>query len=229
LWRRITSRPARLLYLGILVIVIVPGIALRVEAALFERRVLKVVSALSSLRIGVTPKAEVISRMAGIKIDESSRGNSEGNSLVMGSRGVCDADECFWIEVSSPMSYVWGLHVFGSVDSKTMFSVLNLWGFQARSLDAHVNLTSGKVSSLGYRLILSTAHADIPGALIIKVSSRKNLTDWELDHVADESPNYRVSHYFKWPALSTNIDFTPDAPTEVVSHAFDLKLQCVWS
>ncbi|MBZ5666008.1 MAG: hypothetical protein LAO30_15510 [Acidobacteriia bacterium] len=61
LWKRLTSRPARLLYLGILLIVGVPGIALRVEAALFARRILKVTSVLSSLRIGVTPKDEVLS------------------------------------------------------------------------------------------------------------------------------------------------------------------------
>lgn len=229
LWRRLTSRPARLFYIGVLIIVVISGITLRVEAVLFERRVHKVMSTLSSLRVGVTPKAEVLSRMAGVKIDESSLGNSMGSSLVMRSRGVCDADKCFWIEVSSPMSDVWGLDVFGRVDSKTMFLVWGSLGFRLRSLDANVKVNSDKVSSLGYLLILSTPDPGYPGVLRIKVSSRKNLADRLLDYIADESPNYQVSHYFKWPRLFTDIDFTPDAPTELVSHAFNLKLQCVWS
>ncbi len=229
LWRRLTSRPARLFYLGVLIIVVISGITLRVEAVLFERRVLKVMSALSSLRVGVTPKAGVLSRMAGIKIDESSRGNSEGNSLVMGSRGVCEADECFWIEVASPRLSNWALRRAGGAGYETLFSVLSSLGFRLRSLDAHVNLTFGRVSSLGYRLILSTPDPGYPGALMIKISSRKDLADQRLDDITDESPNYQVSHYFKWPRLFTDIDFTPDAPTELMNHAFDLKLQCVWS
>lgn len=228
LWRRTTSRPARLLYLGVLVIVIVPGIALRVEAALFERRAHKVMSALSSFRIGVTPKAEVLSRMSGFRVERISRGNSAEDSHGLMSRGNCEFDECFWINASSPRLSDWVLRRAGSTGYETLFSVVNLLGFRLRSLDAYVNLNSGKVSGFGYRLVLSTPHADVPGAVIIRVSSRKDLTDWKLDYVADESPNYQVSHR-KWPVLNADVYFTRDAPPALLSHAFDLNLQCVWS
>src|SRR5208282_2509073 len=119
LWRRITSRPALLLYLGVLIIVVVPGIALRVEAALFERRVLKVMSALSNLRIGVTPKDEVLSRMAGFKVNERSRGSSK-----------CEADECLSIEVSSPKLSDWLLRKASWSGHYSLYSVLSWWGFR---------------------------------------------------------------------------------------------------
>ena len=100
-------------------IVIVPGIALRVEAALFERRVLKVISALSSSRIGVTPKDDVLARMAGFKVNERSRGNSR-----------CEADECLSIELSSPKLSDWLLRKAGWSGHYNLFSVLNWWGFR---------------------------------------------------------------------------------------------------
>lgn len=225
LWRRLTSHRARLFYLGFLLIVIVPAIALRVEAALFERRVLKLMSALSSLRIGATAKPEALSRLAGFKVEQSSRGDLEGNPHALS----CESEECLSIDVSSPSLCLWVLRRAGSTSSDRLFSGLSWLGFRCGNVNAYVNLTSSKVSSLAYHLILSTAHADIPGAILINVTSGKSLTGRELDHIADESPNYQVSHYFKWPALTTNIDFTPDAPTELVTHAFNLKMRCVLS
>ncbi len=219
LWRRITSRPARLFYLGVLVIAAVPAIALRVEAALFEWRVHKVMSALSSLRIGATPKAEVLSRMAGFKVNEHSRNKSD-----------CDADECLRIEVSSPELSDWALRKAGWSGHGKVYLVLSLWGFRLRSLGAYVNLNSGKVSSLGYILILSTPHSAYPGALVVNVNSARSARHHAgSGYIADESPNYQVSHYWKWPALGTGVTFTRDAPPELVIHAFNLRLRCVWS
>jgi hypothetical protein len=219
-WKQLTSRPARFLYIGILVIVGVPGIALRVEAALFQRRVLKVMSALSSLRIGVTPKAEVLSRMAGVKVDERYRSKSD-----------CDADECLWIELSSPRLSDWALRKAGSSGHDTIFSVLSWWGFRFRSLAGSVKLSSGKVSSLNYQLIMSTPHPEVPGVIVINAGSTSSniFARWILGPVADESPNYQVVHNFKWPATNTNVYFTRDATPELVSHAFGLRLQCALS
>jgi hypothetical protein len=221
LWRRITSRPARLLYLGVLVMVIVPGIALRVEAALFERRVLKVMSVLSSLRIGVTPKAEVLSRMVGFTVNEHYRNKSD-----------CDADECLWVGVSSPRLSDWTLRKAGWSGHDNLYLVLSWWGFRLRSLGADVNLNSDKVSSFGYQLILSTAHPDYPGAIVINAGSIGPISRpgrLNGDPITDESPHYKVIHNFRWPATNTNVYFTPHATPELLSHAFGLKLQCILS
>ncbi len=216
LWRRLTSRPARLLYLGVLVIVIVPAIALRVEAALFEGRVLKVMPVLSSLRIGVTPKAEVLSRLAGFKINENTRSKSD-----------CDADECLWIELSSPRLADSVLHKAGWSGHKNLYSILSWWGLRIRGLAAYVNLDSGKVSSFGYQLVLSTPYPD-SWPVVINARSVARLTGF-VGPIADESPDYGVSHAWKQPALNTNVYFTRDTTPELLGHALGLQLRCVWS
>lgn len=217
LWRRLTSRPARLIYLGVLVIVIVPAIGLRVEAALFERRILKVMSALSSLRIGVTPKDDVLSRMAEFDVNKRSRGSSK-----------CEADECLSIEVSSPKLSDWLLRKASWSGHYSLYSVLSWWGFRERIFVAHVDLTSGQVSGLGYRLSLSTLRASNVD-LGVWVSSKGDFVDLNLAADVDESPNYQVSHYFQCPDLCMNVYFTRDASPELLRHAFGLKLRCIWS
>jgi hypothetical protein len=46
-----------------LAIIIVPAITLRVEAALFERKVIATVRALSTLKVAATSEAEAVARM----------------------------------------------------------------------------------------------------------------------------------------------------------------------
>jgi hypothetical protein len=85
------------------------------------------------------------------------------------------------------------------------------------------------VSDFGYYLMQSTLHPDIPGAIVISVSSTKSIDCWNLSPEEDESPYYRVSHTSKWPDLGTGVAFTRDAPGDLVAHAFDLQLGCLWS
>ncbi len=54
-------------YLWCFVVVLTSGIALRVEAALYARRIVSVVRMLSTLRIGETSKAETLSRMPSLR------------------------------------------------------------------------------------------------------------------------------------------------------------------
>ena len=218
LWRRLTSRPARLIYLGVLVIVIVPGIALRVEAALFQRRVLKVMSALSSLRIGVTQRAEVLSRMAQFEVREDHR-NKSG----------CEADDCLFIEVSSPKLSDWALRKAGWSGHYKLYTVLSWWRFRMRGLEAYVDLDSDKVSDLGYRFVLSTP--DPYDEIVINARSMSSAGRFTgiIDAIADESPDYGVSHHWRRPALNTNVYFTRSTTPELLSHAFRLRLECLWS
>jgi hypothetical protein len=61
--RKLASRPAQYIYLCVLAIIIVPAITLRVEAALFERKVIATVRALSTLKVAATSEAEAVARM----------------------------------------------------------------------------------------------------------------------------------------------------------------------
>jgi hypothetical protein len=214
LWRWLTSRPARLLYLGVLLIVVLPAIALRIEAALFARHVHKIMDGLASLRIGETSKAEALSRLPELRPTRQSTRH---------------ADECFAVLIPNSKLSDAVLLRAGRSGYPRLFSALSLLGFRYWVLDARFNITAGKVSDLNYRLILNTPDNRYPSVITIAVSSQESIFGWkELRPITDESPDFKVSHYFKWPDLTTRVDFTSVAPSRLVQHAFDLKLSCMW-
>jgi hypothetical protein len=217
LWRHISSRWACRIYLWGLAIIVTPAVALRVQAFLFERQAIRIASGLSSLRIGATSKAEALSRIPGL--------------AVVNKEFLCSADECFSVGIPNSGISNWTLLRASEAGHGTLFSVLSWWGVRYWSLDARVNFNSGRVSDFGYRLMLSAPHAyPVPGGSVVEVSSRKKFADrWQLDWNLDESPEYQVYHYFKWPLLNTGVYFTRNAPVDLVRHAFDLHLRCVWS
>jgi hypothetical protein len=70
----------------VLRLVVTSAIALRVEAAIYGSRIVSVVTALSTLRLGETSKAETLRRIPTLQPSDT------------GPYGAprCDADECFW-------------------------------------------------------------------------------------------------------------------------------------
>ncbi|HET6175633.1 MAG TPA: hypothetical protein VFE61_01795 [Candidatus Sulfotelmatobacter sp.] len=220
LWRHLSSRLACRTYFWVLAIVLVPAIALRIEAAFFTLRVNRIMSGLSSLRIGETSKSEALSRIPGLRVVKDANRGSGGAG-----------DEWFSVAIPNSRLSEWVLLPTGQAGHETLFSVLSCWGIRYWGLTADVGFNSGKVSDVGYRLMLSTPRPGSPGAVMIGASSRENLLYGrpELSWDTDESPNYSVYHYFKWPDLNTKVYFTRDALPDVVKHAFDLHLGCLWS
>jgi len=218
-WRQISSRWARRVYLCCLAIVVIPAVLLRVEGAVFERHAVKLASDLSTLRIGVTPKAQALSRIPSLTAISSK-----------GSDYSCPGEECFSTEIPNSKLSDWTLLRAGQTGHATLFALLHWWGVRYWSFDGYVNFSSGVVSGFSYRLMLSAPRAyPVPGALLVGASSGTRFGRGKLDWERDESPNYEVYHYFKWPALHTGVYFTRDAQVELVRHAFDLHLRCVWS
>jgi len=217
--RQLTSRPARRLYTCILAVVLVPAIALRVEAMIFQFRVHKLMSGLATLRIGVTSKAEALSRISGLREIRSSSGDYK-----------CGADERFVEAIPNSRLSNWIFAPTYREEHRILNSALYWWGFWYWEASASVDFTSGKVSQFSYRLMLSPMPSSYLGdALLIAVGSRKDFAEGRLSWDVDESPNYVVYHYFKWPELNTGVYFTRDAPPELMGHGFDLHLRCLWS
>ena len=131
--RSLASRSARYIYVCVLAIIIVPAVALRVEAALFERKVIATVRALSTLHVGVTSEAEAVARMQALGLATRQYGPP-----------VCFDEEC--ISVVIPNSHLSNA-VFVSVartQSPALYSIASRWGLHFSSLSADVRFTSGK-------------------------------------------------------------------------------------
>lgn len=147
LWRKLGSRLARCVYILGLAIIIIPAVALRIQAAVFEARVLSMVHALSNLRIGASSKADARAQIATLRTKQP--------DLFGGSR--CGTDECLSTGIATSDFADSVLRKAGDLNS-----LLNWWGFRGGYLDVHADFTSGKVSSLGNRLTVTTPHLDAP-------------------------------------------------------------------
>ncbi len=217
LWRRLTSRWAVRIYLCCVAIIIVLAMELRVEALLFERHVVEIASGLSTLRIGTTSKSEALSRIPRLAVVSSKNKDYDRTG-----------DEYVSVEIPNSKFSLWTLEHVN--DSATLISLVHWLGVRYWTFSGYVNFSSGTVSGFGYRLMLSTPRAyPVPGVLLVAASSRKGRDRGPLDWEVDESPDYEVSHYFKWPALRTYVYFTRNAPVELLQHAFNLHLRCLWS
>jgi hypothetical protein len=218
-WRQLASRWACRIYLSMLAVIVIPAVALRLQAVFFQRHVVEIASRRSTLQIGTTSKSETLSRIPGLTGVSSKDGESK-----------CPADECFSVDIPNSKFSNWTLLRTAETDHPKLFSLLHFWGLRYWSFNAYVTFSAGKVSDFGYRLMLSAPRAyPVPGVVMIAVSSERKLGARGLDWELDESPNYEVYHYFKWPDLQTGVYFTVSAPGELLSDAFRVHLRCVWS
>jgi hypothetical protein len=210
LWGKLASRLACRIYVCGIAILVISSVAFRLQASLFASHTLAMVHALSNLRVGVTSKTEVLTQLPSLKATQP---DPSGGSH-------CDADE----------GLSTGLASSGFIDSgirriaprhRRIFSLLNWWGIRGRYLDLHVELKSGKVSSFGYRLMVTTAHADYPYVVTVGVSF--------VQRVTEDSPMYRVDVARRFPSQSVGIVLSPQTPVEITKAAFDPNLSCLSS
>jgi hypothetical protein len=222
---KLVSRMAKRLYVWLFAVVFTAAIALRVEAAIFASRIVSMVTALSTLRLGQTSKAETLRRIPSL---QSSNAGPYGAPL-------CNADECFGGGIGNglPGRLLW------RTGNAVLSDVLRWWGFRAEGLDLYVNFTSGKVSYFGYHLMVSApgVPASMPppppdgelGAVVIGLSSQRMINVRNPSSTADPHPPYLFTSARGGPSQSIGIALTPDTPEEIVRAAFDLRLRCVWS
>lgn len=225
---RLASRRAKRIYLSLFAIVLTAAIALRVEAAIYARRIVSVVAALSTLRLGETSKADTLRR---IPILRPSKSGPYGAP-------VCDAEECFSGFIANGMP---GriLLTGWRTGSDSLSPALRWWGFRFESLDVYVNFNSGKVS--GYSYLLWVSAPGIPkgvpppprdgeaGMVTVGVSSQRAITGGETKGTVEPRPPYRIMPAKAAPSQSIGIAVTPDTPDEIMRRAFDFRLDCIWS
>ena len=117
---KLVSRRAKRIYLWFFAVVFTAAVALRVEAAVFASRIVSMVTALSTLRLGETSKAETLRRIPSLQSSDA------------GPYGAphCNADECFGGGVGNglPGRLLW------RTGNAALSDVLRLWFSCRRSL-----------------------------------------------------------------------------------------------
>jgi hypothetical protein len=198
-------------------VIIIPAVALRIQAAVFESHVLTMVHAMSNLRVGTSSKADALVQIPTLR---TNRPDQYGGSR-------CGTDECLSTGIATSDFTESVLRKAG--DDDFLFSLLSWWGFRAGYLDVHADFTSGKVSSLGYRLMVTRPHLDYFGVVVIGVSSVQHITARQRGSDIEVSRTYSVGPARRAPLQSVGILLTPQAPIEIVKPAFNPKLRCLWS
>jgi hypothetical protein len=225
---RLASHRAKRICLWFFAVILTAAIALRVEAAICARRIVSVVTALSTLRLGATSKADTLRSIPALRPSKSGPYGAP----------VCDADECFSGFIANGMPGRILLRIWRT-GSDSLSPVLRWWGFRFESLDVYVNFKSGKVSGFSYLLWVSAPGIPkgVPppprdgeaGMVTIGVSSHKAITGGESKGTVETHPPYRIIPARGAPSQGIGIAVTPDTPDEIVRRAFDLRLNCIWS
>lgn len=89
---------------------------------------------------------------------------------------------------------------------------------------------TGRPAQLGHWL--GFRECDFAATIELREKKVQNLdigSSWMMARTnEDESPEYSVRRYFKWPELELSISFTPRARATLSHHAFEPSLNCIW-
>ena len=224
LWRPLSSRRACLIYIGLVVIWASIGIAFHVQSMLFARRVNRVVTALSSLKTGVTSRAEALSLIPELTFTRP----ADGLFDVCNPGYIDKAEECSYLIIDSRATDgLFGLvnkvsdYTSPYLTDDTYLSVLKYWGFRYYLFIVRVQFREDKVSDFSYSLRFSGRGYKSYELIYVDVACSKHLSEIG----QDESPHYRVVHA---PDGGIIVDFTSHAASELLQHAFHPRLKCMW-
>jgi hypothetical protein len=99
---------------------------------------------------------------------------------------------------------------------------LHIWNFGAK-----VVVRGGRVHDIYYYLMVDDGTGEYPGTISLKASSLRGSNRRVRNLFRDESPDFQISTYRKWPDLNLTVIFAPTASPELVHQAFDLRLGCM--
>ena len=214
-WKQLSSRGARLVYLVLAMLIIVPAIGFRIHAALFQRHADKLLSELSTFQVGTTTKTEALSRMPELRLQNP-------NEKI-----GCDGKDCYSVETFSAFSR-WVFDKVSRTNSDALYSTLSLWGIRYWELGVFVEFESGTVHRTAYSLMISIPERSIADVIMIAAVSNTHFPG-RIDPRDDESPNYKVDSHWRSPDQNLSITFIPGAENEFIQHAFHLHFGCLWS
>jgi hypothetical protein len=239
--RCVTGRRARRLCVALFLVVVAFSGVLRVRSFLLTRKIQAVVSGLQQLRVDVSKDAEIQSVIPSMVAVNQAPTEEEGMWRSYGLKLSNDDD---WYRIASFEIY-WPIdpHSREPRTSKWQSLSLPLWvayvlGWRHISFEANVTVVNGVVSGVQYDIDPDVL-VGFPSVYMVVVRSAHGL--WfsrvpaPVGDVDDEAPDYRFGRGTGpltsqlGPGGSIGLAYTADAPTDLVSHAYDLSLSCFWS
>ncbi len=211
-------RQVRRLVIALLITILSVTLLLRLDAAIFEYRVLAMLRQMEKFKLGQTSRAELVDSVTGMRSSPCAP--------------VPNPSECL-----SKQMFNWSGHLlfvrlqklYGVYwDNKTIFEAGHWLGIRICDFYVTFEIRGQKVQGLYYGLFLDNGSNQYPGAIVVHVGSTDGYPNARLSNAEDESPEYSASRYHQWPELNLSISFTPMAPDTLTRHAFEPSLNCIW-
>ena len=139
----------------------------------------------------------------------------------------CHGDECYSTVIDNWHDSMLLRPLF-NVANPFVMRALHRLGLRFWSFGAKVELRGDRIHNLYHFLLVDDGTGGYPGVVTLEVGSLRGSNHGVGNLIRDESPDYQISSYFKWPKLDLRVLFAPAASPALVHHAFDLHLDCVW-
>lgn len=222
IWRRITSPSARHRYISIIrmlpVIIVLLSAAITVVARIYSftltRKIHAVLNGLAQLKIDQTTKEEMLRTVPYLERDYG----TEDYRVIITDK----------TDVEGREKRVTSIPLFGGPTDGHLFAADRLahWlGYRCLAFFAEVHLRDGKVSGAGYSIAMGSGRV----RQIIAARSYHGFYAPPNDQISvssadDENPRYQIEGNDQYLYVS----YTPDAPRDLTSHAFQIDLSCFW-
>jgi hypothetical protein len=211
-------RQVRRLATASLITVLSATLLLRLDAAVFEYRVLAVLRQMVEFKLGKTSRSELVNGVTGMRSAPYAPVPNSAECLIKTESNLPN-----WSHFRFPKVY----EVYW--DNKAIFETTHWLGVRICDFRAESEIQDQSIKGLDYRLILDNGSNQYPGAILINVDSVDSYPYARVDNAAEnESPEYSVRRYSKWPELDLRVSFTPLAPATLTRHAFEPSLNCLW-
>jgi hypothetical protein len=238
IWRFATGRRARRLYLAVILLVVALSGVIRVRSFLLTRKIQAVISGLQQLRVDVSPEEAVLA------LPYLPLQNRQQGSVVTYAAQLSNRDDWYWINEYGSLlwPFEWPFDFEKPRVTKWQSLSMPLWaayvlGWRNISFEAHVTVVDRVVSSVQYAIepdVLVKFPADYMVAVRSVHALWGSAVPVPIGDVDDEAPAYRfggragilTSQLGAGGAIG--LAYTPDAPRDVVVHAFDARLRCFW-
>ncbi len=235
LLRMLTGRRALRLYLALpLLAVLLLTAGLRVHTYLLTRKIQAVLSGLERLRVDQTSEQELLKTVPYVVRRSFERHTSSGTErFYYYYVRVSNEDEILWLSGAlntPPFRFLWPWRAQdGSGEPWTVPLRGAYWlGFRYVEFGASAYVLAGRVSSVHYvigrDMLFGWEHDPLVSVRGAHGFWMHRVIPVPVSSADDESPQYRVGG----DAKLLYVAYTPDAPRELASHAFQLDLSCFW-
>jgi len=220
-FRTLTGRWARRVYLAALILLLSMPVISRARNAYRAREFKAVLSGLEKVKIDQTTEAELLGLVPRLT---RSQPYKDSNQAV---------EAFYWVEFSNShdlwRAWAWSrLYDYYHRDLERVEKAAPLLGAGFLGFGAGVSVRNGKVSNIGYRVgTLWPGMSDLLFVRSVHGRWQKSPSPFWVRSVDDQNLRFRVSVFP--PKENVTVEWSPDAPAELLSHLYQLDLSCVWS